>query len=382
MYPALAVLQALTNAEAGRSETDGTDKKGKEKRELESVLWIGGAGGMESELVMRAGIPYGSIPAAGVHGVGLRALPGNLRQLLKGVFAARGELRRFRPDILFFTGGFVAVPLAIASWLPGSPARRARRLLYVPDIEPGLALKTLARFADHIALTVDESRQYFSAGLPMTVTGYPIREELKRWELEDARRALDLDPNLPTLLVFGGSKGARSINQALLAALPDLLEEIQVVHITGSLDWPEAKAVRSTLPARQFERYHPFPYLHEEMGAALRSADLVISRAGASSLGEYPAFGLPAILVPYPYAWRYQQVNAQYLTHRGAALVIEDAELNDRLLDTVLDLFHKPEKLQVMRETMRSLARPNAAGAIAGLLHSLATSSKRGEVRP
>jgi UDP-N-acetylglucosamine--N-acetylmuramyl-(pentapeptide) pyrophosphoryl-undecaprenol N-acetylglucosamine transferase len=140
--------------------------------------------------------------------------------------------------------------------------------------------------------------------------------------------------------------------------------------------------VKSKLSARHASRYHPFPYLHDEMGAALRSADLAISRAGASSLGEYPAFELPAILVPYPYAWRYQQVNARYLAQRGAALVIEDADLRDHLPDLALELIHDPEKLQAMRQAMRSLARPNAAGAIAGLLFSIVQTTGRRGVEP
>jgi UDP-N-acetylglucosamine--N-acetylmuramyl-(pentapeptide) pyrophosphoryl-undecaprenol N-acetylglucosamine transferase len=130
-------------------------------------------------------------------------------------------------------------------------------------------------------------------------------------------QALHLDPALPVLLVFGGSKGARSINRALLEALPGLLPEMQVLHISGNLDWPEVEAARSALStgeaAAWAERYHAFPYLHDEMGAALAAADLVVARAGASTLGEFPALGLPAILVPYPHAWRYQKVNADYL---------------------------------------------------------------------
>ena len=266
------------------------------------MLWVGSEGGMEAELVKRNQIPYAAIPAAGVHGVGWRMLPRNLWQLFRGVLASRRILRQFRPDLLLFTGGYVAVPMAVAG-------HAVPTLLYVPDIEPGLALKVLARFADRIAVTAESSKKYFRAGAPVTVTGYPIRPELARLERDAARQSLGLAPQGTVLLVMGGSKGARSINRALLAILPDLPVEIQVLHLTGQLDWDEVQGARAALPADVAARYHPLPYLHD-MGAALAAADLAVSRAGASTLGEFPLFGLPAILVPYPYAWRYQKVNA------------------------------------------------------------------------
>jgi UDP-N-acetylglucosamine--N-acetylmuramyl-(pentapeptide) pyrophosphoryl-undecaprenol N-acetylglucosamine transferase len=117
-----------------------------------------------------------------------------------------------------------------------------------------------------------------------------------------------LDEGARTVLVFGGSRGARSINEAVWDILPNLLEIAQVVHITGELDWPRVPAVIEKLDATYANRYHPHAYLHEGMGQALGAADLVVSRAGAATIGEYPLFGLPAVLVPYPHAWRYQEV--------------------------------------------------------------------------
>ncbi|MDW8227858.1 MAG: UDP-N-acetylglucosamine--N-acetylmuramyl-(pentapeptide) pyrophosphoryl-undecaprenol N-acetylglucosamine transferase [Anaerolineales bacterium] len=217
VYPALAVHKALAE-QCSNLET----------------LWVGSEGGMEADLVKRAGLPFRAIPAAGVHGVGLLRLPVNLLKLARGLVAARRLLRHFRPDVLFFTGGYVAVPIALAG-------RSIPKLLYVPDIEPGLALKTLARFADHIAVTVEESRAYFHHK-PLTVSGYPTRPELGTWSRETARRHLRLRFDRPVLLVFGGSKGARALNRAILAHLSDLLEQTQVVHISGMLDWPEVEA--------------------------------------------------------------------------------------------------------------------------------------------
>ena len=338
MYPALAVLQTLT---------DKAD-----------ILWVGGEGGMEAGLVERAGIPFKAIPAAGVHGVGLRALPRNLWQLARGVAAAGRILDEFRPDVLFFTGGYVAVPMALAAW--GLPS-----VLYVPDIEPGLALRTLAFFARRICVTVPESTRFFRRPQRVVLTGYPTRGELSGWTRQTGRQALDLAEDQPVLLITGGSKGARSINNAVLESLPALLELTQVVHITGELDWPDVEAKTRDLSEAQMARYHVFPYLHEEMGAVLAAADLVLSRGGASALGEYPLFGLPAILVPYPYAWRYQKVNADYLGGKGAAVTVEDGELAGKLLPTVGAILGTPERLEAMRTAMRGLAHPGAAEQIA-----------------
>src|SRR5512140_1790649 len=166
VYPVLAVLSMMKN-------------------EAE-VLWVGGEGGMEADLVTRAGVPFTAIPAAGVHGVGLRSLPRNLWQLGRGVAAARRVLASFKPQVLFFTGGYVAAPLAVAGW-------RIPSLLYVPDLEPGLALRFLSRFARTIALTAPESRRFFKSRARLEVTGYPTRPELHSWQRASGRKALSLE---------------------------------------------------------------------------------------------------------------------------------------------------------------------------------------------
>jgi UDP-N-acetylglucosamine--N-acetylmuramyl-(pentapeptide) pyrophosphoryl-undecaprenol N-acetylglucosamine transferase len=333
------------------------------------TLWVGGEGGMEARLVERASIPFKTIPAAGLHGVDLTQLPGNLAALSRGVFASRDILDEFKPDVLFFTGGYVAVPMALAG-------RKIPSLLHVPDIEPGMALKALAYFAKRIALTAEESKQYFQSNRNTVVTGYPVRTELLNWKKPVARKRLGLKADLPVLLVLGGSKGARSINLALFEHLTTLLEQVEIVHISGELDWSMIEEKRDTLSKEQAKRYHAYPYLHEDMGAALSTADLAVSRAGASVLGEYPLFGIPAILVPYPHAWRYQKVNADMLAKRGAALMIEDAKLKSGLYLTIEKLLETPEKLEAMRTAMLALRAPEAAGKIAAQLCELAGDKK------
>jgi len=337
------------------------------------VLWVGGIGGMEADLVKREGLRFEAIPAAGVHGVGMRALPGNLWKLGHGFLVSRRILRKFRPEVLFFTGGYVGVPMAFAARL----SNQAKCLLYVPDIEPSLALKSIARFSDCVALTVEESREFFPKHPSQEVTGYPLRPDLDNWTTSEARTFFALEEQLPVLLVFGGSKGARSINLALATALPDLLQDMQVIHITGRLDWQMMEQARAGLPVEQLNRYRPYPYLYDEIGAAMVMADLALSRAGASTLGELPLFGLPAILVPYPYAWRYQRVNASYLVRRGAAVEIEDAQLTEEIIPRVRGLMADKEQLEKMSAAMRSLAKPDAASRIATLVGELADQAKQ-----
>ncbi len=354
MYPALAVLEALESEDA-------------------QVLWVGSLDGMESDLVKREGIPFTGIPAAGVHGVSLRALPGNLAQIVRGWWAARRVIRNFKPDVMFFTGGYVAVPVALAGL-------KVPTVLYVPDVEPGLALKLLTWFSDHIAVTREATRAFFGRRVRSTVTGYPTRKGLKTWSRSAGTNALNLLPDLPTLLVFGGSKGARSINSAVLDILDELLPEMQIVHISGKLDWERVDLFRQEIPEGLQDRYHAFPYLYEEMGAALVSADLVVSRAGASALGEFPQFGLPAILVPYPYAWQYQKVNALALVDSGGAVLLEDSLLENRLLSTIQDLLTDKSQLESMRRAMEAMAQPQAAQEIASILISIGSlSAKRGK---
>jgi UDP-N-acetylglucosamine--N-acetylmuramyl-(pentapeptide) pyrophosphoryl-undecaprenol N-acetylglucosamine transferase len=182
-------------------------------------------------------------------------------------------------------------------------------------------------------------------------------------------------------LVFGGSKGARSINRALLAELAKLLEHTQVIHITGEASWAEVSAAINGLPADLAGRYHAFPYLHGDMGAAFAAADLALCRAGASTLGELPHFGLPAVLVPIPLKGHLQHVNAAYLQERGAAQMLPDERIAGSLTSTMIGLIQDRPRLRQMGAAMAALARPQAAQQIAGLLRALAARSANRELR-
>jgi UDP-N-acetylglucosamine--N-acetylmuramyl-(pentapeptide) pyrophosphoryl-undecaprenol N-acetylglucosamine transferase len=333
------------------------------------LTWVGSVDGMEAELVAHAGLPFIGIPAGGLHGVALLNAVRNGWQLTRGTFAALRHLRRERPDAILTTGGYVSGPVAVAAAWQQVPI-----LVYLPDIEPAQSVKALGRLATRIGVTVEDSRAFLPAE-KVVVTGYPLGERITRWSRVTGREALGLPREGLVLLVFGGSRGARSINRALLAQLPALTEMADVLHISGELDWPEVSAARDALPENIKARYHAHAYLHDEMGAAMAAADLVICRAGASILGEFPYFGLPSILVPYPHAWRYQKVNAAWLADRGAAVVVEDAALPEQLASTARALLQDTARREAMSAAARALARPDAAQRLAELLVQVTASA-------
>jgi UDP-N-acetylglucosamine--N-acetylmuramyl-(pentapeptide) pyrophosphoryl-undecaprenol N-acetylglucosamine transferase len=349
IYPALAAVASL-------QETGFT---------AEQFLWIGTEDEIEETLLPRAGIPLETVRGGAIAGVSWRVRMKNTAKLTWSLGKSLRILDEFRPGVLLMTGGYVSVPVALAAWM-----RRVPAVIYLPDIEPGMAIRRLSRLAKRVACTSGASQVFFPPGKSV-VTGYPVRPELReatKMSPEDALARFDLQGDRQTLLVFGGSRGARSINRALMDALPGLLERFQVIHISGKLDWDEVEEFKHKLASDLRTFYRPYPYLHDEMGAAFRAAELVLARAGASMLGECPAFALPAVLVPYPYAWRYQKVNADYLVGHGAGVLIEDEKLSEMLLMTVSRLMQDEERLMAMSEAAKALDRPDSAANLAGLL--------------
>jgi UDP-N-acetylglucosamine--N-acetylmuramyl-(pentapeptide) pyrophosphoryl-undecaprenol N-acetylglucosamine transferase len=353
VYPALAIAEALTGLYPGVS-----------------LSFVGSVGGFERPLVDEAGISFASydeVLAGPLHGVGLlRAVFGAVKMAL-GTLQSLWLMGRRRPCSLLLTGGWVGLPVALAAWLWRVPI-----LIFVPDIEPGASIRVLRRFARQIALTVPDSQVYFP-GQKTVITGYPLRRQMREATREKAIQFFGLNPACKTLLVFGGSRGARALNYALLDILAALLEKgVQVIHVTGTLDWPDMEAKLSAMT--DATGYHAYPYLHQEMGLAMAAADLVVSRAGASVLGEFPVFSLPAILVPYPYAWRYQKVNADYLAGQGAAIRMDEADLEKSLLPTIESLLFDEKRLAAMRTAAGQSAQVDGAERAAAVLATLAGS--------
>ena len=352
IYPALAAVSELENEGLQRNQ----------------VLWIGTQGEMEETLIARYGIQLRTIRGGAIVGVPLQTSIRNTIKLTWSIGTASKLIRHFRPDVMFMTGGYMSPPVALAAWLHRVPIG-----IFLPDVEPGSSIKAVLPLAKRIACTTDGSRPYVRAE-KMVVTGYPVRPEIRRaahLTKEEALAKFNLHPDRSTLFVFGGSRGALNINRALMSALPELLKQLQVIHISGTLTWPEVESNAQQLSAEMRTWYRPFPYLHEDMGSAFQAADLVVARAGASMLGEGPAFGLPAILVPLTFAWRYQKVNADYLTERGAAIQLTDDRLSDELLPSVLALLQDKARLLKMSKAAKALDIPEATSRLARFITSL-----------
>lgn len=350
VYPALAVAGALR-----RLYPDDL-----------TLTFVGARGDMAKGLVDRAEVAfdgYYEVLAGPLHGIPRLQQAVSAVKIILGILQSLLLVIRLRPQALFLTGGWVGFPMAAACWLLRRPI-----VIYVPDIEPGLTLKLLGRtFARTIAATVPATEQFYP-GKRVVTTGYPLRPEILTASREAGIAALELDPERRTLLVFGGSRGSRSINTAVHAIAPALVADgLQIVHITGRLDWETVREQHAALPDEVRAHYQIVDFL-PDIGGAFAAADLVISRAGAATLAEYPQLGLPAILVPYPYTWRYQRVNADWLVERGAAVRLEDERLADDLLPTVRGLLDDPDKLDRMRAAMTGLRRSDGAEAIARLL--------------
>lgn len=357
VYPALTVLQTLFQPKAVGSRLPTLAPA--------DVLWIGSRGGIEEELVQREGLAFVGLAAGGLRGMRLLARVRNATRITGSIGQARRILAQFQPDAVLVTGGYACVAVALAARSRGIPV-----LIYLPDVVPGQAIRFLSRFAERIAVTSEESYHFFRRE-KVAVTGYPVRPEIFEIDRDAVQRALGLDPGEKTLLVFGGSRGARSINRALVAGLRELLPVCQVVHVSGRLDAAWVAGTAKSLPEELRARYQHHEYLHD-MPQALVAADLAVARAGAATLGEFPAAGLPAILVPYPHAGHHQKANAEYLERSGAAQILLDADLEGKLVPSILALLDDEEALAAMRESTRAMARQDAAEAIAGELWQLA----------
>ncbi|MDO8614766.1 MAG: undecaprenyldiphospho-muramoylpentapeptide beta-N-acetylglucosaminyltransferase [Dehalococcoidia bacterium] len=355
VYPALSIAEALEH-----------ELRPGEKLE---VLYVGSRGGAEAQLVERAGFPFRAISAAPIRGRLPWEMAANTVKIAAGARQARQVLRDFAPQVVLSTGGYASVPVALAA-----RSRKVPLALYLPDLYPGWAVRAIARLAQRVAVTAIESLRRLPGGKSV-VTGYPVREEFWQAHRAGGRERLGLDPEEKVLFVTGASQGAHSINKAVAANLSSLLQLCEVVHLCGHADEPWLQEIRGGLPDEQRGRYHLHAYMHDDTPWAMAAADLALCRSGASVIGELPAVGLPAILVPYPYAGGHQRLNARYLEKNGAAVVLDDSELGG-LLPLVGELLHHEERLRAMREASRRLARPNAASRIARVLIELAGESQ------
>jgi UDP-N-acetylglucosamine--N-acetylmuramyl-(pentapeptide) pyrophosphoryl-undecaprenol N-acetylglucosamine transferase len=314
------------------------------------VIFVGTARGMETRLVPRAGYELKLIEVGALKKVSLATRVKTLAELPRAIFASRRLLADFRPDVVIGVGGYASGPTMLAAALADIPT-----VAFEPNRIPGLANRLVGAMASAAAVQFEPTCRYFRN---CRATGVPVRQAFFQVPLKapDAR---------PTLLVFGGSQGAHAINQAVLDAMPALgakISGLHLIHQTGERDYNQAQAVY--LHAEVSAELAPFI---EDMPQMFARADLLLCRAGASTVAEITAAGKAAILVPFPHAADdHQRRNAETLVEAGAALMLPEEQLTpERLAETVGSLLCAPARLAAMSEAARKLSHPGAASQIA-----------------
>jgi len=260
----------------------------------------------------------------------------------------------------------VAIPILIAARVLGIPT-----LMWEGNVIPGRSVRATARLASALAVSFAATCAALPSRRPCFVTGTPIRD-LAAIDRLAARERLGIPPDVRLVVVFGGSQAARRLNDAVVGALPRLVEKVAVIHLAGDDGIPAAEAARAALPEGLRVRYRPVAFLGEGLLDALAAADLVVGRAGSSTLAEIAAFGLPMIVVPYPYAGAHQRANAAELVDGGAARFVDDDAFDSAALLDAVSILDDPTRHATMSGAARRLAKPAAADAVAELLLALA----------
>jgi len=344
LFPAIAVGEQLAEAET-------------------EILLVAASSDRDSAVLAQSGLPAAFICARPFpYGFSWQMVP-SVAGLLRGLIQALGLLRRFRPTVIFATGGYVAAPVIMAARLLRIP-----RVIHIGDAYPDRTGRLLSRRAQLVTLAFAAAAEYLPGRRTQHI-GTPVRKQILSGSRAEGQELLGLEPDRFTVLVTGGSQGAHSLNEALLAALPVLLAEptLQIVHLSGRRGYEAVKAQAEALGASP-PAYHCLAHL-EQMGAALAAADLVVSRAGSSSIGEATALGKPLVLVPYPYAAGHQNYNAAEVEEAGAAMVIPDEQLSgSKLAEVVLGLRRDEQRRTEMARASAAWGRPEAAQDIARIL--------------
>ena len=338
--PLLAVAEVLRNR---RPDVD--------------FLYVGSETGPERALVERAGIRYVSIKTGKLRRYWSLDNFVDLFRLPIGFLQSFRIVRDFHPAAICTAGGFICVPPAIAGWLLRAPV-----LVHQQDVEPGLANRIMSPFARRITVTFEDSKDFFPPG-KTKLTGNPVRPEILAGSVENARRFFKLQDNLPTVLVTGGGTGALGLNRLVARAVPGLIEFCQLIHLCG-----QGKEMSVDVAD---ERYKQYEFLVAEMRDALAVADVVVSRAGLSTLTELGALGKPSILVPMPGS--HQLHNARAFVDAGAAVMLDELSTSpENVISTVRELLYDSQRRSAISAQARQMVKLDAAERIADELLEIA----------
>lgn len=352
VYPALAVVDAM------RASAPDVE-----------IRYIGGAGGMEERIVRDAGLPFDGVTTRKLRKVASLDTILVLLALARGYVGARRALRRFRPQALLGTGGYVAAAAALAAARMGIPVA-----IHEQNAIPGRTNLGLAKRATRICVTFPETVSAFPA-TKTTCTGLPVRASVvAQASREEARAALGLPADVWILLVLGGSQGARALNECLLSAFAGMPEDVVVLHQTGTANY-EQVAARAAETGVSTDRYRPIAYMDTHtIAQAYRAANAAFTRCGASTLAEATANGVPLIMTPLPTAYAdHQTANARAIERTGAGILLPQAHLTaESLAQVVRELRNDPGRVSRMAAASKQAGKQDAANAIAKIVMDMA----------
>lgn len=353
IYPALALARYALAVDSGAE-----------------VLFVGTENGLESKIVPGAGFSLETIPASG-YSRRLQGLFPALKDLSGGIKRSRRLIKEFKPDVVLGTGGYVAAPVVAAALLARCPSA-----IHEQNAIPGLANRWLAPLVKRVCISFEDSADRFPRFSRIVYTGNPRASEVTAVSRHEGARLLGLNPDLKTIVVYGGSRGAQELNRVVVQYLEAgwLPGNTQLLYVTGEIYYREVSGSLKGMP----ENVRLYPYL-DEMPAALAAADMVITRSGATTLAEITALGLPAILVPSPNVVNdHQYYNASLVARAGAALLIRESEFNHyRLRREIERLLSQPDQLERMARSSRRLGVTDAAERLYRCLAAIARPGRK-----
>lgn len=350
IYPALTIADALKNVDPNAE-----------------LLYVGTSTGREGELVPRAGLPFAAISSAGLVGMGLAGKVKGALRTAGGLFQAMGEIRRFKPDLVIGTGGYVSGPVLMAARLLGRPC-----VIQEQNAFPGVTNRLASGWAKAVFVPYEEAKRIFPANAKIEIVGNPVRQEVAAAAREAGRATFGVGPNERLLLIVGGSGGAKVLNEWAVEALKlRPLSGVKVLHVTGPRYFESVKKAWGTASGVQIE-----PYLHN-MPEALAAADLGLFRSGALTLAEVQVRQLPSVLIPSPnVTHNHQEWNARVLEERGAALVVRETESPAALRTALERLCADGDLTARMRRSLGELAEADAAQRIAARCLTIASQGR------
>lgn len=352
IYPALAIANEI-----------------KERYSDADILYVGTEKGLESELVPKEGFDFKTIRVKGFpRKISIEAFS-TIKELFLGLNDAKKIIKEFRPDVVIGTGGYVCGPVVYMA-----SRKKIPTIIHEQNAFPGITNKILSRYVDKIAASFEESKKYFKYPEKVILTGNPVRKSLATVNIEKAYKSLNIDPNIPMILSFGGSGGQKRLNESMAYVIKENANNpnIQILHVTGKRFFDSFIEDINNSGTKLKSNIQIIPYLFN-IPDALNIADLVITSAGAITLAEVTVVGVPSIIIPKAYtAENHQEYNARALEEKGAGVMILEKDLSGKLLnDTILKLLEDSDKLKTMAKKSKSLGKIKAVNDIVDIIDSL-----------